>query len=426
MRRQLAVLVASTTSVVVIAFLIPLALLVRELAEDRAVAAATQDAQNLALLVGVLDDRAQLATVVQDINQRSGRVTTVFLPGGGRIGAEAERTRDVEVAAGGSATSRGVDGGHEVLQPVSIGNGQAVIRTFVPEEQLRSGVTRAWLVLLGLGIGLLAVALVVADRLARRVAQPLQALAEATHQLGEGKLDTRVDPGGPPEVVELGTVVNRLARRIRELLAAERELVADLSHRLRTPITALRLDSEGLRDPVEAERLGTDVDALERAVDDVIRDARRQPGAAAVADASDVVRERVGFWAALADDQERPLHLHVDPGGIPVGVSGTDLAAAVDALLQNALTHTPDGTPVYVHLCGRDGGGALLLVEDAGPGFKDEVQAERGTSGRGSTGLGLDIVGRTADASGGLMRLERSAHGGALVRVELGPPAPRG
>ena len=264
MRRQLAILVASTTSVVVIAFLVPLALLVSELASDRAVSAATQDAQNLALLVGVVGRGERLEQVVAATNTGSSRSTTVFLPDGRTIGAEADRTASVERAEDGVALSGDTDGGYEVLQPVETGQDRVVVRTFVPDQTLRSGVTRSWLVLLGLGAALIVVALVVADRLARRVVRPLQDLAEATHQLGEGRLDARVDPVGPPEVVDLATVVNRLAGRIRDLLAAERELVADLSHRLRTPITALRLDSEGLRDSSEAERLGADVDALER------------------------------------------------------------------------------------------------------------------------------------------------------------------
>ena len=422
MRRQLAVLVASTTSVVVVAFLVPLALLVSQLAQDRAVSAATQDAQSLALLVGVLGRGERLEQVVAATNAGSPRSTTVYLPGGRLIGADLERTASVERATDGEASAGDVDGGYEVVQPVETGDGRAVVRTLVPDETLRSGVTRAWSVLLGLGVALIAVALVVADRLARRIVRPLQELAEATSRLGQGQLDARVDPYGPPEVVQLGTVVNGLAGRIRTLLAAERELVADLSHRLRTPITALRLDTEGLRNPAEGERVGADVDALERAVDDVIRDARRQVGAEAVADASAVVRERVAFWAALADDQGRPVHLDVAPGDLVVGVVASDLGAAVDALLENALSHTPHGTAVRVRLTARSPDGALLVVEDEGPGVPEGVGLERGVSGRGSTGLGLDIARRTAVTSGGALSIGRGAEGGASVRMELGGP----
>ncbi len=154
----------------------------------------------------------------------------------------------------------------------------------------------------------------------------------------------------------------------------------------------------------------------------MIREARRQVGSEQVADAGEVVRERVAFWAALADDQDRPVHLTVAPGAHLVGVAAADLAAAVDALLENALSHTPEGTPVHVRLGARGGGGAVAEVEDEGPGMAPDAAVRRGESGRGSTGLGLDIARRTADASGGGLTIVRGAAGGALVRVELGPP----
>ena len=145
-------------------------------------------------------------------------------------------------------------------------------------------------------------------------------------------------------------------------------------------------------------------------------------GAEASVDAAPVVRERVAFWAALADDQGRPVHLEIEPADVLVGVAAADLAAALDALLENALAHTPDRTAVHVRLTARSGGGALLEVEDEGPGMPTGVALERGASGRGSTGLGLDIAMRTAVASGGNLDVGRGAAGGALVRMELGPP----
>jgi signal transduction histidine kinase len=198
-------------------------------------------------------------------------------------------------------------------------------------------------------------------------------------------------------------------------------LVADLSHRLRTPITALRLDSEGLREPSEAARIGADVDALERAVDDVIQAARRQPVEDPAVDAVDVVGQRVAFWSALAVDQDRILHVRMPRGPLQVALSSADLGAAVDALIENALSYTPEGKAIHVSLDPRPAGRAVLIVEDEGPGFVGDPLA-RGTSGTGSTGLGLDIVRRTAQGSGGELRLGASEHGGASIRVELGSP----
>ena len=95
-----------------------------------------------------------------------------------------------------------------------------------------------------LGLGLLAVSLLVADLLARRLTRPLSEVAAVSHRLAHGDLDARAGVDGPPEVRQVSAGLNLLAGRITELLAQERATVADISHRLRTPLTALRIDVE--------------------------------------------------------------------------------------------------------------------------------------------------------------------------------------
>jgi signal transduction histidine kinase len=226
----------------------------------------------------------------------------------------------------------------------------------------------------------------------------------------------------------VGEAVNALADRIEDLLAAEREAAADLAHRLRTPLTALRLDIEGL--DVEAlpaedrDRLTGDVDALDRSIDQVIVEARRsvREGVAAACDAASVVAERVRFWSVLAEDEGRPLTVDVPDRPVPVHLAASDLAAAVDALLGNVFAHTPEGTAFGVTVQAREGSGAVVVVADTGPGMAEPHAAvERGHSRGGSTGLGLDIARRTADASGGGLGIESSAEG-TTITLELGPP----
>jgi signal transduction histidine kinase len=422
-RRQLGLLALATTSLVVLAFLLPLALLLRTLAEDRAVASFVQEAQAVAVVVAVVGDSTQLEPVVQLVGERSGRAMTVFLPDGSQVGSPADpASRSRALADVGRSFNADVDGGREVLVPVDTARGRAVVRTLVPDEELHRGVGSALAVLGALAVALLAVAVLVADRLARGTVGPVAALAATTHRLAGGDLSARVEPGGPPEVREVGAAVNALGARIGELLEAERNTVADLSHRLRTPLTALRLNAEGLRDPAEASRLTDDVDALERAVDEVIRDARRQvrEGPEAECDASAVVAERVRFWGALAEDQRRPWALVADDGPHRVRLPCDDLSAALDALLGNVFAHTPDGTAVEVRLdAGPDA--VRVSVGDRGPGLPGTA-VERGTSGGGSTGLGLDIARRTAEASGGRLEVTRRPGGGAIVSLALGTP----
>jgi signal transduction histidine kinase len=155
----------------------------------------------------------------------------------------------------------------------------------------------------------------------------------------------------------------------------------------------------------------------------VIRAARRpqREGRLPKCDATAVVRERVGFWSALTEEQERPSRIDLPEAPVEVRAAAEDLAAAVDALLENVVAHTPEGTAFSVRLCARAGGGAALEVADDGPGIP-ETEPVRGRSDRGSTGLGLDIARRCAEASGGAMTIGRSPCGGALVTLQLGMP----
>ena len=303
--------------------------------------------------------------------------------------------------------------------------GAAVISTFVPDSVLHHGVARAWLLLGFVGLLLLVLSVAVADQLARSVVRPIKALALASDRLAAGDLSARATVAGPPEVCRAGAGLNRLAVRIGELLAHERETVADLSHRLRTPLTALRIDAESLRDSAEMERLLADVSAVERTVSGIIREARRPVGSGppASCDAAAVIAERAAFWWPLAEDQDRWMTVELAAGPVPVLVSRDDLAACADILLENVFAHTPEGANLAVRLSPRAGGGAWLVVTDDGPGFGDADPTPRGLSRGGSTGLGLDIARRIAEASGGTLVVGRSAAGGGAVTLGLGSPA---
>ncbi|MGA8114146.1 MAG: HAMP domain-containing sensor histidine kinase [Actinocatenispora sp.] len=429
MRKRLALLAAATTLLVLVAFLVPLALLVRTVAADRAVSRATLQSQALSSVVAT-GDPGTLRLILEQLNNDTESPVTVFLSDGSALGEPARRTAAVELAAQGRSLAVEVPGGRQILVSVQgRAEGPAVIATFVPDEQLQRGVRRAWLILLGLGVGLVLVGVVVADRLAHTLVRPVSELASVSHRLARGDLAARARPQGPPEFRDVALALNHLAGRIRGLLREEREAVADLSHRLRTPMTALRLDAEALSDPDEAERLGADVDRLERAISQAIHDTRRRgeagTGAAATCDATAVVAERVEFWSVLAEETDRTARVDLPAGPVPVRVAVADLAGLVDALLGNVFAHTPDGTGFAVALAARPDGGARLTIADDGPGFPAnqlEQLVSRGTSLGNSTGLGLDIAVRVAEASGGGLGLSSGADGGARVTVDLGAP----
>ena len=267
---------------------------------------------------------------------------------------------------------------------------------------------------------LLAATAFAGDRIARRLARSTQDLSSVAERLGSGDLSARVTPSGPPEIVSVGRVLNGLGARVSALLAIERELVADLSHRLRTPITALRLDVDMLAEPTERERMAEHVDELVRAVDAVVWAARHPTSGAPAArcDATLVVADRGRFWGVLAADGGRALQVDVPLAPLVVPVSAADLGAAVDVLVDNVFSHTPEGTG-FALLVRAVHDGVAVAVDDDGPGLPAESVVARGHSGAGSTGLGLDVARRTAEDVGGRLELGRSAAGGAHVALVL-------
>ena len=428
MRRRISWLVAAATSAVVLAFVIPLCLLARTLAEDRARADGDDEARAVAILVAREAGDPTLPDAVVQADLRSPALTTVVLPSGRRLGSAqpglAADDPELARAAAGTAFSAEQEDGLRIYVPVVTRRGTWVVVTTVSSDLMHAGVARAWTSIILLGVAMLGLAVFVADRLGRRISEPVTDLAAVAQRLQEGDLDARAHPAGPPETVELAETVNRLADRIVELLAAERAAVGDLSHRLRTPVTALRLDAEAVPEEELSRRLQEHIEHLQRTIDALVRDARRplRSGLTASCDAAAVVGDRMSFWKPLAEDQRRPLVVDVPSATVPVGLERADLTDLLDVLVDNVFAHTPDGTPFQVSLR-RDPSWVVLEVRDEGPGPAPSTAPapnEDSADGArvGTSGLGLQIVRRTAARVGGALTLE-AADPGLRARVTL-------
>ncbi|HRI98880.1 MAG TPA: HAMP domain-containing sensor histidine kinase, partial [Nocardioides sp.] len=271
------------------------------------------------------------------------------------------------------------------------------------------------------GVLLLLVA-AAAEVVSRRLVRDLDRTADLADTIAAGDAVARVPETGPPEVRRVAHALNGLAGRIDELLAAERETVADLSHRLRTPLTALRLDVESL--PVGPARgeLEDHVATLERSLTAVIHQARRveRDGSRARCQPGPVVAASVAYWQPLIEDQGREVHVAITTDLPEVRCSADDLRAAIDALVENSIAHTPDHTAIAVGAAAAGAGPERVVIEvrDHGPGFATDA-VSRGRSDRGSTGLGLDIARRCAQSSGGDLTVTRDEDW-TVVRIELG------
>lgn len=419
MRRTLLLLTAATTALVLTALLVPLTLLTRSHAADRTTAEATARAQWVAAAMGPTlhspDERAGAEQAVESVNSPSQPDTSLVFADGKVIGAPTAVTDAVRLARAGRAfTYEPPGGGRQVLVPVQgAEGGTAVVQVSLTNRELYDGVLSSWLTLAGIGLGLVLIGLLLADRLGARLVGATRALAGTADRLAGGDLTARAEPQGPPELRSVAAELNHLAARIDELLTAERENAADLAHRLRTPVAALRLDAEGLRDAEEAERIAAGVAALEMGVDEVIRKARKPLRGVAGVDLAAVARDRAAFWEPLATDQGRDLGVSVPDAPVPAPVPEDELVAALDALIGNVLDHTPQGVGFRISV--RAGGSAVeLVVADDGPGIPPESEA-RGSSGGGSTGLGLSIVRRTAEESGGTVSFSSGGPGATVT-----------
>ncbi|GGO23666.1 HAMP domain-containing sensor histidine kinase [Micromonospora parathelypteridis] len=427
-------------SLVALAFLIPLGLSLREQSRDEAIADA---ARRSALVTGALAVSTDPAVVERAVvASAEGAPTRPVVHG---LGLDESAGR-----AGGSDLDRAradrrslvvdVDGGVVRLDPVVLGDRTAVVEVFLPDSTLGEGAGGTWLLLFAVGAAMAGAAVLVVDRVAARAVDSTRGLVKAALSIGDGDLGVRVEPTGPRELAEAGYAFNRMADRLDAARTDERELVADLSHRLRTPLTVLRLDAEALESddtsvgsfsPAELDRLRgirrirQAIVTLEGEIDVLIKTTRKavaHEAGPAMCDVSEVVRDRMVFWAALAGDQNRPHRVNGAQLRIPAPVPRAELAAALDAVIGNVFRYTPQGTAFEVAVSRRDGYVAIR-IDDAGPGIANPDRAlRRGASDQGSTGLGLDIAKRVALQANGSVSIDRARLGGASVVMLLADP----
>lgn len=306
---------------------------------------------------------------------------------------------------------------------------QNVLMVAEPIGPIESRVDHQWLELAIFGVVLLGLAIALGVTTSRSLVRPLATVEGAVAEFGRGDLRRRAATDrGPPEVRELARSFNEMAARLEELLVAQRAFVADASHQLRSPMTALRLRLENLegslpkRSQSELAQAVAETDRLSRVVDGLLALARAE-GARTTRDAVDVasvLAGRVESWTPLAD--ERGVRLSSPPprdGDGPLralAVPGA-LEQILDNFLANALDATPPGGAVTLRAVRRDDA-VEIHVEDTGAGMS-EVERERafdrfwrkeGSHAPG-TGLGLAIVAQLVRASGGRAWLDAGAVG---------------
>lgn len=324
--------------------------------------------------------------------------------------------------------------GHKLIATVAIPKGPL-------ERTLWSllGVLAACLVLGGAGAAL------GANRLARRLTQPLEQIAEGAKAVGEAGPGARIPDVSPDqELRDVTTILNEMLGRLETVFENERRFLADASHELRSPLTNVRGTIEvALRRPrseVEyRETLGVslaEIERLSRLVNALLTlsraDAGKLPFTFAPCQLAAVVENAVMAHASRAAERSVRLELAA-PEPFEVLADADRLREVIDNLIDNALRYAPPGSAVVVSVR-REGDRARLSVQDSGPGLSLDEQAHafdrfyRADPSRarhsGGTGLGLSIAKAIVGAHRGRLSVQSAPGQGSTFLVDL--PIPSG
>jgi signal transduction histidine kinase len=281
-----------------------------------------------------------------------------------------------------------------------------------PIGELNARVRREWLLIAALSLGGVLTAVALAALQARRLARPLEAIARRSAQLGDGDFSIRAGHFGVPEIDAIAQGLDSSAGRIAELVAREREFSANVSHQLRTPLTALRLRLEGAGRSGDGEARRRELDAalgetdrLEATIADLLAHARQaSAGAAVVVNLGTVAHEHAARWRPVFAESRRALEVVADKNVLVKASRGT-VGQVLDVLLDNALRHAGGAVRITV---AADARVARVTVADAGPGVAPEERNrifDRGASRGGGTGIGLHLARTLAQSDNGSLRL---------------------
>lgn len=262
----------------------------------------------------------------------------------------------------------------------------------------------------------------------RRLLGPLRALRAGVDKAGAGRLDHRIPETGRSELRDLARAFNTMAERLSQLLRSKEQLLIDVSHELRSPITRLKVQLEFLADDETRESFGSDVAEMEAMVTAILESARMRHAAAVLnLQPTDLARLASSL---TADFKDRAPEIHLGPlVDEPVQVDPEKMRMVLRNLLDNALKHTPfDGPAVRLSMELKNE--ALeIVVADQGEGvpasaiphlfepfYRPDTSRSRKTGGYG---LGLSLCKAIVDAHGGTIHFSSTPGKGSRVIVTI-------
>lgn len=412
---------------------VPLATLAQRFERQLATNQVQREASGLVASAGeLLDDsrRPQLRAIVADYEARTGGEVVLTASSGEVLASsspEADKDSQTEWR---SLTDRAL-GGQTVSiftededAPVAVaavpvvvdGRNAAAIVLAAPASYTEHRIHEIWLALGLFAAGAIVVAALVGVVLARSLALPLGRLESGVDRFGHGDLAWRAgEETGPLEVRSLARQFNQMAARLDDLIEGQKRFVADASHQLRSPLTALRLRLENLEataDPASQDSvaaMGREVQRLSRLVDGLLALSRagQEKLASVEVDVASVMAERCQAWSALAAERNVRLDCRSDEVvGYHRSLNPGDLEQMLDNLIANAVEVSPPDSTITVRLRPGRRDGAEIHVSDQGSGLAEQDRQRafdrfwQGGRPSGHSGLGLAIVAQLAQRNG--------------------------
>jgi signal transduction histidine kinase len=265
----------------------------------------------------------------------------------------------------------------------------------------------------------------------RHSLRPLRALHEGVARLSEGELDVVVPSRGRDEFGALAAAFNQMVRRISEMIRARDQLLLDVSHELRSPLTRMKVALELLPEGDKRRRIAADVAEMESMITELLELERLREGRGLRRERRDLVpllRE------AAESFQDRPPGVRIlsEAAGVPLEIDADKIRAVLRNLLENAVKYSlPDSRPIVVSVTVEEAA-VVVQVTDDGPGIPEEdlpnlfepfFRVDRSRSKKsGGYGLGLSICKRIAEAHGGGITAANQAPRGAVFTLTLPKP----
>ena len=413
LRRRVLVAILAVTALAVILFALPLGIAVQRLYRTEAVTALQRDAARAAAVVPdtipggpVSLPRPSPSQPVIGVYDTAGRRVAGSGPARSALAASGQKTQVRDAVEGGDLA---------VIAPIpSDQKAVGTVRAAVPYRTVTDRVHRAWAVMALLALIATGLAAVLARRQSVRLAAPLERLTRAARALGDGDFTVRAERSGLREADTASRALEDTAAQLGDLLGRERAFNSDVSHQLRTPLTALMVGLEGALDRPDADLRSAIHDALSRGehlsttIDDLISLVRPLAGTAAPADLAGLVHDVGARWEAPLAVRGRRLVTAAGPN-LPSGPAPPAAVRQIlDVLIGNALWHGEGTVTIKAH---EADGGVAIEVSDEGPGLAgepDELLAGSAERADGH-GRGLPLARSLAAAAGGSLVVRRAA-----------------